>query len=163
MPELTGNPNAYPIASFAGGMSGTCLCGSITVTVNDPDLFTGRRGHLCHCGNCRKLTGSFASSNLIIEEAKVEIIDRQGTLKKYIDTNTGSGNPVNRFFCSVCANPIKSASSKLVGKIVLKTGLFPRMPAPADEAFAEHRHEWEGEIPGITHFKFGLGSEKLNH
>jgi hypothetical protein len=103
MSQSTGDPGVYRTSSFAEGISGTCLCKSITVTITDPELFTKRRGHLCHCGNCRKLSGSFASSNLIIDEVRVNIVDRQGTLKKYIDGDTGSGVPVHRFFCSTCA------------------------------------------------------------
>jgi hypothetical protein len=103
MSQFTGDLRVYPASSFAEGISGTCLCKSITVTITDSELFTKRRGHLCRCGNCRKLSGSFASSNLIIDEARVNIIDRQGTLKKYTDVDTGSGVPVDRYFCSTCA------------------------------------------------------------
>jgi hypothetical protein len=81
-------------------MSGSCLCGSITVTITDKELFTKKRGHLCHCANCRKVAGSYVASNLVIEEEKVKIEDRDGTLTSYEDWATLSGNPVHRFFCS---------------------------------------------------------------
>jgi hypothetical protein len=102
MPDLTGDPKFHPFSSFSQGIAGTCLCGSILVTINDPDLFTRRRGHLCHCANCRKVAGSYVAANLVIEEEKVRIEDRQGTLKKFVDTQTGSGTPLDRFFCGVC-------------------------------------------------------------
>lgn len=102
MPELTGDPKSHPISEFSHGMSGSCLCGSIRVTINDPDLFTRRRGHLCHCANCRKVSGSYVAANLIIEEEKVGIEDARGTLKKYVDTATGSGRPLDRYFCGEC-------------------------------------------------------------
>lgn len=97
----TGNPKSHPVSKFSDGMTGTCLCGSISVTIHDSELFTKKRGHLCHCANCRKVAGSFVSSNLIIEEEKVELKDRDGTLKTYMDHATGSGLPVARSFCSV--------------------------------------------------------------
>jgi hypothetical protein len=99
---FTGDPKSHNSSEFANGMTGTCLCGSISVTIHDPDLFKGRRGHLCHCANCRKTSGSFVASNLAIEEAKVEIKDRKGTLKTFQDYETGSGKLVSRYFCSEC-------------------------------------------------------------
>lgn len=98
--DPTGDPNAHAPTKFQDGMSGTCLCGSITVTINDSELFTKKRGHLCHCANCRKVAGSYVASNLLIEQEKVTIQDRDGTLKVYEDKETLSGNPVYRSFCS---------------------------------------------------------------
>ncbi|KAK3215591.1 hypothetical protein GRF29_8g481897 [Pseudopithomyces chartarum] len=86
----TGDPNAHPLSSFSDSMTGSCLCGSITVTIHDTELFTKPRGHLCHCSNCRKVSGSFASSNLAIEKQKVTYEDQNATLKVYADTDTGS-------------------------------------------------------------------------
>jgi hypothetical protein len=77
MSRFTGDPNSYLVFYFATGVTGTCLCKLITITLNDPDLFTQRRGRLCHYVNCRKLTGSFALNSLLIDEDKVTIIDRQ--------------------------------------------------------------------------------------
>lgn len=102
MPELTGNPNQQPISQFSSEITGHCLCGSIHVTIRDADLFTKCRGHLCHCANCRKVAGSYVSSNLMIEEEKVTIEDRDGTLKEFVDTQTGSGQPLGRWFCGTC-------------------------------------------------------------
>lgn len=102
MPELTGNPNLHDVTGFTEGLSGTCLCGSVKVTIHDRDLFTKRRGHICHCANCRKVSGSFAASNFIIEEDKVEIEDQENTLTKFLDTQTMSGTPLERYFCSRC-------------------------------------------------------------
>jgi len=102
MDKLTGNPNQHDPSSFSTGMKGNCLCGSIHVTITDSELFTRRRGHICHCANCRKVSGSYASVNLIIEEGKVQIEDREGTLREYKDKETMSGNPVGRWFFSRC-------------------------------------------------------------
>jgi len=102
MLDLTGDPNHHDVTEFGEELSGTCLCGSVKVIIHDRELFTKRRGHICHCANCRKVSGSFAASNLIIEEAKVEIEDREGTLTKFLDIQTGSGTPLDRYFCSRC-------------------------------------------------------------
>jgi hypothetical protein len=102
MPPLTGDPKSHPDSELASGMSGHCLCGSIHVTIKDPDLFSRRRGHLCHCANCRKIAGSYVAANLVIEEDKVTIEDRDGTLKYFDDYETGSGKAVRRSFCGTC-------------------------------------------------------------
>lgn len=33
--------------------------------------------------------------------------------------------------------------------VILKMGIYPRIPAPAIEIFALHRHEWQGKHPGV--------------
>ncbi|GAB7347434.1 hypothetical protein MBLNU459_g4353t1 [Dothideomycetes sp. NU459] len=162
MPELTGDPKRHHPSKFSESLTGTCLCGSIQVTINDNELFTRRRGHLCHCANCRKVAGSYVASNLVIEEDKVKIEDRNGTLKEFIDKDTGSGNALSRFFCGTCGNPIKSVTPLYAGKVVIKMGMFPRIPDPEFETFGDHRHPWQGKHDDVVQFKVRMGGEKLN-
>jgi len=108
-PKFTGNPNAHHPSTFSESITGTCLCGSISVTIKDPELFTSPngKGHLCHCANCRKASGSYVAANLAIEKEKVEIVDRKGTLKRYEDWETASGKVVLRCFCGVCGKYVR--------------------------------------------------------
>ncbi|KAH7360949.1 Mss4-like protein [Rhexocercosporidium sp. MPI-PUGE-AT-0058] len=126
-------------------MEGTCLCGAITVRINDSELFTKRRGHICRCANCKKTAGSgmLTCSQLlqqisIIENEKVEITGEEN-LKQYEDKNTLSGTPLGRFFCGICGNPIKSVTPLYEGKTVLKLGIFPKIPTPEWESFSDNR------------------------
>lgn len=83
-------------------MEGRCLCGSITVKVKDSELFSSkRRGHFCHCNNCRRVAGGIFGANLAIEAKKVEI-QGQDSLTAYMDSDTTSGTPMARSFCSNC-------------------------------------------------------------
>jgi hypothetical protein len=83
-------------------MEGHCLCGAITVKIHDAELFLGkRRGHMCHCRNCRRIAGGIFGSNLAIEADKVEIIGSEN-LAAYLDTDTSSGVPMSRRFCRNC-------------------------------------------------------------
>lgn len=102
MPDFTGNPNTHPLSSFPTSLTGTCLCTAIRVTITDSELFTKPRGHLCHCANCRKVAGSYVSSNLAIEKEKVQVADEGEKMKMYRDLATGSGKAVERYFCSGC-------------------------------------------------------------
>lgn len=58
-----------------------------------------------------QVAGSFVASNLIIEDEKVDIEDRKGTLKEFIDTETGSGKPLIRFFCGTCGKSVSSIAT----------------------------------------------------
>lgn len=93
MPEASVDPDPnHHDPSTITSLTGTCLCGSIRVTIGDPELFSKRRGHLCHCANCRKVSGSYVAANLVIEENKVKIEDRNGTLKEYKVRAHGAGH-----------------------------------------------------------------------
>ncbi|KAF2217896.1 hypothetical protein CERZMDRAFT_30995 [Cercospora zeae-maydis SCOH1-5] len=149
----TGDPKAHDVSEFSEKLVGTCLCGSVTVTINDNELFTKRRGHLCYCANCRKVAGSCVASNLLIEQEKVSIEDKDGTLNTYEDYATLSGNPVYRTFCSKDGNPIKSETQLYPGKVVLKMGIFPRIPQPEAEGFGLHKHDWQVNNDGIETYE----------
>ncbi|KXL41369.1 hypothetical protein M433DRAFT_148775 [Acidomyces richmondensis BFW] len=160
----TGDPKQHDVDKFKDGMSGSCLCGSITVTLKEKGLFDKPRGHLCHCANCRKVAGSYVASNLLIDAANVEIEDRDGTLTSYEDRETLSGNPVYRYFCIKDGNPIKSETALYPGKVVIKMGMMPRIPQPEAEGFGSHRHPWQGRHKGVPTYKFKwAGPEKEEH
>ncbi|KAF3051203.1 hypothetical protein E8E11_003564 [Didymella keratinophila] len=159
--KLTGDPNSHDISKFANSLSATCLCKSIRVTINDNELFTRPRGHLCHCANCRKVAGSYVSSNLAIEKEKVVVDDPKGVMKKYIDLETGSGKKVERCFCGECGNPIMSIAEIFPTMVIVKMGMFPRIPQPECESFALHRHPWQGKHGDLTQFEIVRGGKKL--
>lgn len=50
-------------------------------------------------------------------------------------------------------SPIKSETKLYPGKVVLKMGIFPRIPQPEHEAFGLHRHEWQGKHDGVNQWK----------
>jgi hypothetical protein len=94
-------------------MEGRCMCGSISVKVNDTELFSGsRRGHLCHCNNCRRVAGGIFGANLAIEADKVEI-DGLENLAEYLDRDTTSGTPMARCFCKHCGTYVVECSAVL--------------------------------------------------
>ncbi|KAH9815683.1 Glutathione-dependent formaldehyde-activating enzyme [Teratosphaeria destructans] len=162
--QPTGDPKQHSTDKFADGISGSCLCGSITVTIQEKGLFDRPRGHLCHCANCRKVAGSYVASNLLMEEEKVDIDDRDGTLKTYEDRATLSGNPVYRSFCGKDGNPVCSKTALYAGKVVVKMGMMPRIPQPEAEGFSLHRHEWQGRHKGVPSYKIKwAGPDKEEH
>ncbi|KAH7118325.1 Mss4-like protein [Dactylonectria macrodidyma] len=161
MTPYTGDPNSHDPATLGDTLTGTCLCGSIQVTITDSELWAKRRGHLCQCANCRKVAGSYVASNLNIEEDKVHILDKEKTLKKFLDLETGSGKPLGHYFCSTCGCPVKSVTPLYPGRVIVKMGMFPRIPAPEWETFALHRHDWQGKHDGVIQWRIKVGEEKL--
>lgn len=58
-------------------------------------------------------------------------------------------------------SPVKSVVPAKPGMVILKMGLFPRIPAPEFESFAEHRHAWQGKHEGVVQYKTTAGGEKM--
>jgi hypothetical protein len=47
------------------------------------------------------------------------------------------------------------------GKVILKQGIFPKIPQPEMETFASRRQEWEISIPGCEQYKELITGEKM--
>lgn len=57
--------------------------------------------------------------------------------------------------------PVKSETAAYPGKVVLKMGMFPRIPQPEAEGFGLHKHEWQGQHNGIDTYEIKwAGPEK---
>ena len=159
MPPLTGDPTSYPLSDFEEGMTGTCLCGAVTITINQKDLFTKPNGHVCHCANCRKSSGSMASNVFMLPSKSVTVSDPKGYWKNYMDSATGSGRTIPRGFCSNCGSvlgavPDENTRAEWAEYAFVSVGLFPRMPVPEYELFTKHRHDWVKPIEGAKEYDY---------
>lgn len=45
--------------------------------------------------------------------------------------------------------------------VIVKMGMFPRIPQPECESFALHRHPWQGKHGDLTQFEIVRGGKKL--
>jgi hypothetical protein len=45
--------------------------------------------------------------------------------------------------------------------VIVKMGMFPRIPTPECESFAAHRHEWQGRHGDMVQFEIMRGGKKL--
>ncbi|KAH0439686.1 glutathione-dependent formaldehyde- gfa [Colletotrichum kahawae] len=117
---------------------GHCNCGSIKVVLKKkPEQVV-----VCHCSNCKRAGGPF-SMNLFIDDGQWEIEDEKKTLSEYLDHNTNSGNTVHRFFCKNCGSPIKSTSSSIPDKALIKASLFDDIPTNKKEVYSEKALHWK--------------------
>ena len=97
-------------------ISGQCLCGEVKYEIANAPAVTG----VCHCKNCQRQAGSAFST--IAGVPKAEFSLTAGEPKLYQDSDTKSGNSVQRFFCGNCGSPIYSGLSANPDTIYLKTG-----------------------------------------
>ena len=76
-------------------LSGGCLCGAVRYESEKPARKTG----ICHCGMCRKSTGSFAAPWVSILLQDVKFTDREPTW-------FASSDWAQRAHCSRCGSQI---------------------------------------------------------
>ncbi|KAE8154214.1 Mss4-like protein [Aspergillus avenaceus] len=122
---------------------GQCNCGGIRVQVAQ------RPGAslVCHCRNCGR-SGGGASINYVLDEQEVVVVDDGARLKSFEDTNTKSGNRIQRKFCSICGSSILTESPKFPGKALVKASLFDDVAAPDLEVFSDSRQTWRSPVTG---------------
>ena len=94
---------------------GQCLCGAIRYSFPNDPAMTG----VCHCKNCQRQAGSAFSTLAGVPKAEFEM---QGEPKLYEDSDTDTGNTVQRYFCDKCGSPIYSAIDAQPDMLFLKTG-----------------------------------------
>jgi hypothetical protein len=58
-------------------------------------------------------------------------------------------------------SPIMSIAEIFPKMVIVKMGMFPRIPQPECESFALHRHEWQGKHVDMTQYEIARGGKKL--
>ncbi|KAF1941456.1 hypothetical protein EJ02DRAFT_434760 [Clathrospora elynae] len=120
-------------------VEGRCNCGSIKVSI--PAL--PEQSIICYCANCRRAGSSVGSIIYAFDKKDVTIKDPDTNLKSYKDSDTNSGNSITRQFCGNCGCPIVSLLGDESPKIILKAGLFEKLPPPADnKSFEQNEPAW---------------------
>ncbi|PWY98568.1 hypothetical protein BCV70DRAFT_201889 [Testicularia cyperi] len=134
-------------------LEGSCLCGSVQVSVSDSALPLTTA--ICRCTNCQQTAGSMYSLVSIVEQSQLTIT---GETKIYNDTTPDSGNTTQRYFCPACGSPIQTVGPSRPGKTVVKCGLFAKslnkqFPKPAIEIFDKNTNAWESHVDGSKTFE----------
>ena len=95
--------------------SGSCLCGAIQYTVNEP--ITELRA--CHCRDCQKASGTGGTVNAMIPSAAFTLT--RGAPKRFTKT-ADSGRTLHRYFCGDCGSPLYSQRETLPEMMALRIG-----------------------------------------
>ncbi|OQE21377.1 hypothetical protein PENSTE_c012G03112 [Penicillium steckii] len=90
---------------------GSCVCEKIHYELTGPPI----TNIICHCDNCRKVTGSVFMANSMYTKENFKITTGEDILKTYDDKPPGSNNTVHRHFCSNCSSPVYTTSSGTPG------------------------------------------------
>ncbi|KAF2416558.1 hypothetical protein EJ08DRAFT_99253 [Tothia fuscella] len=130
-------------------ISGSCLCGTIKYSLKGTD----KGPVLCHCDNCQKTTGSSFANNHRFTRAEITLTEGKDAIKSYKDTNTISGNPLIRWFCSNCGSPIYLENGKFKGLVIVYSGGIDgdlRHKTPAGELFGHNKRNWFSGVEGAA-------------
>jgi len=130
---------------------GGCICGNVRYEVEGEPTAKA----LCHCGDCRKTTGSTYSTNGIYPEAAFKLT--QGTPKVFTKT-AGSGNDMESHFCGDCGSTLWRQGKSYAGLRIVKIGTLDDVNTlismkPIAELFAPGRIPWVAAIEGAVQKK----------
>jgi hypothetical protein len=130
-------------------ITGRCLCGDIQYEFANAPAMTG----ICHCKNCQRQAGSAFSTLAGVPKAEFKFT--RGTPKLYADSDTASGNTVERYFCGRCGSPIYSAIPSQPAVLYLKTGTLDDTSTfkPQFQVWCDSKQSWvtlEKGVPALA-------------
>jgi len=114
-----------------------CCCGACSIEVEgEPTL-----NAVCHCGNCRRRTGSAFGWQVYFRDEQVRRREGQYAERLIRDEQV-------RSFCAACGTTLFWTSHFRPGETGIAAGAFtdatPPLPAPDIEARARERLDWVG-------------------
>jgi len=114
-------------------LKGHCLCKSVQYVVAGKPTWCAH----CHCGDCRRHTGSAVATFVCFEKGDFALTD--GEFGK-IESSPG----VYRSFCAACGTPMAYERNELPGEIHLYLGTLekPEQLKPTLEVFCRERLPW---------------------
>ncbi|KAI4843172.1 hypothetical protein E4T44_06886 [Aureobasidium sp. EXF-8845] len=132
---------------------GSCYCGKITFSYEGKPANSA----ICHCTDCRKISGSAFSTNIIVPTSSFSLLT--GTPKKYSAT-ADSGRKVTTVFCDNCGSSLwrEGDMSTAEGILVVRVGVLDGREAleeggPKAEVYTCERAKWLGEREGVEQFE----------
>lgn len=114
-------------------LQGHCLCKAVQYAAGGEPLWCAH----CHCGDCRRHTGSAVATFVCVHKAHFRLT--AGELGR-VESSPG----VYRSFCSACGTPMTYERDDLPGEIHLYLGTLehPEDMPPTLEVFCKERLPW---------------------
>ncbi|EPE36225.1 Mss4-like protein [Glarea lozoyensis ATCC 20868] len=130
---------------------GGCFCDKIRIS------YTGEPGThvLCHCLDCRKISGSSYGNNIVVPENNFKLL--QGKPKTISKTADG-GNEITSHFCGDCGTTLMRTGPSFPGSVIIKVGVmddpdWPNKNTPKGELYVGSRVKLHDAIPGAAQMR----------
>jgi len=132
-------------------LTGSCSCGTVAYEVTEQPV----QKALCHCLQCRKVTGSAYTSNILVPRNAFTIT--AGEPKKYTFTQTESSIKFTIQFCGNCSSVVgKSSDHNSFKNVFIVTAGSVDGDAslesgkPDAELWSVHRASWLSGLEGVV-------------
>ena len=124
-------------------MTGGCLCGRVRYMARD----ASQRGHICHCRDCQRYTGSAFATGMVFPADAIAI---EGELQSFTVAGT-SGNAVHRLFCPHCGSGVLVRGDIRKDVVVLQVGTLddPSGYKPTAEIYTGSALPWVHAADGF--------------
>jgi len=130
---------------------GCCLCGKVSYEIRgSPQVM-----YYCHCGMCRRATGSSFATNMLVREPDFVVTAGKSLIKAF-QSSPGE----HRHFCSECGSPIYGTAEKRKGKVSVRCGTLNDDPVvrPKAHIYTASKAPWLEICDQLP--KFGEAAER---
>ncbi|KAG9233134.1 Mss4-like protein [Amylocarpus encephaloides] len=130
--------------SYEGG----CFCNKVRLQYSgEPNAHV-----LCHCLDCRKISGGSYSNNIVVPEDNFKLLAGK---PKTISKKADGGNEITSHFCGDCGTTLMRTGPSFPNAVVIKAGVLddPKWPdenIPKGELFVGERVKMHGPIDGAA-------------
>ncbi|KIV95677.1 hypothetical protein PV10_03301 [Exophiala mesophila] len=129
--------------------TGSCFCGNIKIEYSGEPAMTA----LCHCSDCRKISGGNYSNNIVVPSANFSITSGK---PKEISKTADSGKSITSGFCPDCGTTLfryGDSFGGVDGMRIIKAGILDDVNVinsikPGAELFSNERVSWVSAVEG---------------
>ena len=129
-------------------LKGSCACGKVQYEVRG----LPKVAYYCHCGRCRKQSGSSFATNMVVQRDDFAVVSGEEILSYY-----QSSPQLRRYFCSGCGSPIYSVGDKYKHIVSVRCGTLDSALSvhPSVHAFVASKANWvdiSDELPQFPEY-----------
>lgn len=121
-----------------------CYCGAVTLEASAPPSSIVN----CHCGQCRRLSGSAFTSWVSFPKASITVTGNEPLTLFPVTTN------VTRHFCRVCGSHVFTSDTRLPKILGVPAGVVEgaQLSPPRAHYFVGHKAAWHAICDGQPQF-----------
>jgi hypothetical protein len=130
-------------------LKGSCICGAVSYEITgEPFGF-----YHCHCGRCRKASGTGHASNILLKPATASWTSGEELLKSYA---VPEAQRFRTQFCGTCGSPLPKIAHDHSLAVIPAGSLDTEPPlAPTDRIMWDSRTDWScetGDLPAWAEY-----------